>query len=44
MSKKLNKLKEIKLQVNDVLTELETQIFIENIDDFKKNIIKEKKT
>jgi len=42
MSKKLNKLKEIKLQVNDVLMELETQIFIENINDFKKNIIKEK--
>jgi hypothetical protein len=43
MSKKLDKLKEIKLEVNDILTELETQIFIENANDFKENIIKKKK-
>ena len=43
MSKKLDKLKEINLLLNNVLAELETQMFIENTSDFKENMIKEEK-
>jgi len=43
MSKKLDKLKEINSQLSNILIELETQIFVENIDNYKEKMILEKK-
>lgn len=43
MSKKLEKLKEVNAQLTNVLIQLETRMFIDNIDSTEKKIIREKR-
>ncbi len=43
MSKKLEKLKEVNLQLTNILNELEAHMFIENIDSGDNKKIKEEK-
>lgn len=44
MSKKMEKLKEVNTQLSNILIELETRMFIENIVDVKEKIINEEKS
>ena len=41
MSKKLEKLREVNMQLKSILSELETKMFIENINDTKSKMAKE---
>jgi hypothetical protein len=43
MSKKLEKLREVNTQLSNILMELETRIFVDNISDVKERIIREDK-
>jgi len=43
MNKKLNKLKEVNVQVNNIIKEMEIRIFIENIEDVRERVMQPEK-
>lgn len=43
MNNKLDKLKEVNMQVNNIIKEMEIRIFIENIEDVQERVTQPKK-
>jgi hypothetical protein len=43
MNNKLDKLKEVNMQVNNIIKEMEIRIFIENIEDVRERVAKPEK-
>jgi hypothetical protein len=40
---KLDKLKEVKLQVNNIIKEMELCVFVENVEDVRERVVREEK-